>query len=53
MNFNLGSPSEYIENNVFPILLPGLEEMLKMASQVEVSYFCIPLGQYFKLSQLL
>ena len=37
INLMIESPAEYLENNIFPILLPALEEMLRTASITEVS----------------
>lgn len=31
------SPEEYLEENVFPILMEGMEEMLQVATKTEVS----------------
>jgi uncharacterized protein (UPF0276 family) len=36
-NFAIESPSEYLEHNIFPYLLPAMEEMLKVAMKTEVS----------------
>ncbi len=34
------SPSSFLESKVFEILLPGLEETLKVAKVTEVSSWC-------------
>ena len=54
-----GSPSEYLEDQVFPVLLPGMEETLRAAATIEVillpavspTEICVFLADLFSCSE--